>query len=65
MLESQEKSNERFEIRQVPVDKISVEGKRRLVDDEKVRLLAESIGDMGLRTPITMRADLTLVTPPA
>jgi ParB-like chromosome segregation protein Spo0J len=48
-------SSHRFEVSRVPVDQIVIEETRRVLNQDKVSHLAESIAEIGLRTPITVR----------
>lgn len=52
-----------IEYRTVRVDEVFIIGERRPVDDGAVKLLAASINSIGLQTPISIRADASLVDP--
>jgi ParB-like chromosome segregation protein Spo0J len=45
----------RFIVRKIDVDAVKVVGKRRPLNEEKVRTIAASMNKIGLRTPITVR----------
>jgi ParB family transcriptional regulator, chromosome partitioning protein len=43
------------EVRRIRIDKIRVVGRRRTIDPEKARVLAESMAKIGLQSPITVK----------
>ncbi len=47
-----------FEVRDIEVNKIRVKGNRRQLDPKKVEEITDSINEIGLRTPITVRGHL-------
>ena len=44
-----------FEIVHIAVDEIQIRGKRRALNEEKVRAIAASMDLIGLQTPVTVR----------
>jgi ParB family chromosome partitioning protein len=44
-----------FEVRRVAIDQIVVEENRQTLNQDKINRLAESIAEIGLRTPVTVR----------
>jgi ParB family chromosome partitioning protein len=49
------KGNNNFEVCRVAIDEISTDGRRRMLNQEKVDGLAESMQEIGVKTPITVR----------
>jgi ribosomal protein L36 len=50
-----DKTVPQFDIRRMPLEKISIKGTRRTCDEMKVADLAESMREIGLKTPITVQ----------